>query len=95
MRYKLFMLDVGLLGALSELPATSILEENDIFMEFKGNFTEQYMLQQMISDTPYTLYVEQYRLQRLTWELNYIRILDLYIMVTLCNINFNGYSISD
>ena len=95
MRYKLFMLDVGLLGALSELPAPSILEENDIFMEFKGNLTEQYMLQQMISDTPYTLYVEQYRLQRLTWELNYIRILDLYIMVTLCNINFNGYSISD
>ena len=89
------MLDVGLLGALSELPATSILEENDIFMEFKGNLTEQYMLQQMISDSPYTLYVEQYRLQRLTWELNYIRILDLYIMVTLCNINFNGYSISD
>ena len=95
MRYKLFMLDVGLLGALSELPATSILEGNDIFIEFKGALTEQYMLQQMISDTPYTLYVEQYRLQRLTWELNYIRILDLYIMVTLCNINFNGYSISD
>lgn len=56
MRYKLFMLDVGLLGALSELPATSILEENDIFMEFKGNLTEQYMLQQLISDTPYTPY---------------------------------------
>lgn len=56
MRYKLFMLDVGLLGALSELPATSILEENDIFMEFKGNLTEQYMLQQMISDTPHTPY---------------------------------------
>lgn len=34
--YKLFMLDVGLLGALSELPATSILEGNDIFIEFKG-----------------------------------------------------------
>ena len=54
--YKLFMLDVGLLGALSELSATSILEENDIFMEFKGNLTEQYMLQQMISDTPHTPY---------------------------------------
>lgn len=56
MRYKLFMLDVGLLGALSELPATSILEENDIFMEFKGALTEQYVLQQMISDTPYAPY---------------------------------------
>lgn len=56
MRYKLFMLDVGLLGALSELPATSILEGNDIFIEFKGALTEQYMLQQMISDTPHTPY---------------------------------------
>ena len=45
MRYKLFMLDVGLLGALSELPATSILEGNDIFIEFKGALTEQYVLQ--------------------------------------------------
>ena len=29
--YKLFVLDVGLLGAMSELPAESILEGNDIF----------------------------------------------------------------
>lgn len=32
--YKLFVLDVGLLGAMSELPAESILEGNDIFVEF-------------------------------------------------------------
>ena len=43
--YKLFMLDVGLLGALSELTAESILEGNDIFVEFKGALTEQYVLQ--------------------------------------------------
>ena len=54
--YKLFMMDVGLLGALSELPAETILEGNDIFVEFKGALTEQYVLQQMISDTPYTPY---------------------------------------
>lgn len=54
--YKLFMLDVGLLGALSELPAESILEGNDIFIEFKGALTEQYVLQQLISDTDYTPY---------------------------------------
>ena len=41
--------------------------------------------------TPGNMAEEQYRLQRLIWELNYIRILDLYIMVTSCNINFNGY----
>lgn len=52
--YKLFMLDVGLLGAISELDAESILEGNEIFVEFKGALTEQYVLQQIISDTSYT-----------------------------------------
>ena len=54
--YKLFLLDVGLLGALSELEAESILDGNDIFVEFKGELTEQYVLQQLISDTRYTPY---------------------------------------
>lgn len=54
--YKLFVLDVGLLGAMSELEAESILEGNDIFIEFKGALTEQYVLQQLISDTWYNPY---------------------------------------
>ena len=54
--FKLFLLDVGLLGALSELDARSILEGNQIFIEFKGALTEQYVLQQLIADTTYTPY---------------------------------------
>lgn len=54
--FKLFMLDVGLLGAMSELDAESILEGNDIFKEFKGALTEQYVLQQLVADTGYTPY---------------------------------------
>ena len=54
--YKLFMIDIGLLGAMSELEATSILEGNEIFAEFKGALTEQYVLQQLVSDTEYTPY---------------------------------------
>ena len=54
--FKLFLLDVGLLGALSELDATSILEGNEIFVEFKGALTEQYVLQELVSDTVYTPY---------------------------------------
>lgn len=54
--FKLFLLDVGLLGALSELDAKSILDGNQIFIEFKGALTEQYVLQQLIADTPYTPY---------------------------------------
>lgn len=54
--FKLFILDIGLLGAMSDLDAESILEGNDIFREFKGALTEQYVLQQLVSDTPYTPY---------------------------------------
>lgn len=54
--YKLFLPDVGLLGAMSELDAGTLLEGNLIFTEFKGALTEQYVLQQLLSDTSYTPY---------------------------------------
>ena len=34
--YKLFFLDIGLLGASSELDARTLLEGNRVFIEFKG-----------------------------------------------------------
>lgn len=54
--FKLFLLDIGLLGALSDLDAEVILNGNDLFVEFKGALTEQYVLQQLVSDTAYTPY---------------------------------------
>lgn len=54
--FKLYLLDVGLLAAMSELDAKSILDGNAIFVEFKGALTEQYVLQQLIADTEYTPY---------------------------------------
>jgi predicted AAA+ superfamily ATPase len=54
--FKLFMLDVGLLGAMGGVDVASVLEGNTIFEEFKGAMTEQYVLQQLISDTKYTPY---------------------------------------
>ena len=54
--FKLFLLDVGLLGALSELDAESILEGNEIFVEFKGALTEQFVLQELVAETEYTPY---------------------------------------
>ncbi len=52
--FKIYLLDVGLLSAMSELEARTILEGNDLFTEFKGALTEQYVLQQLVSDTDYT-----------------------------------------
>lgn len=54
--YKLFILDIGLLCAMSELDAKTIINGNDLFVEFKGALTEQYVLQQIICDTNYTPY---------------------------------------
>lgn len=48
--FKIFVLDVGLLGAMSQLKAATIVSGNDIFMEFKGALTEQYVLQQLVID---------------------------------------------
>lgn len=45
--FKLFLLDVGLLGALSQTPASAILVANNIFAEYKGAFTENYVLTQI------------------------------------------------
>ena len=45
--FKLFVLDVGLLGALSGLDAKTILGKYEIFQEFKGAIAEQYVLQQL------------------------------------------------
>lgn len=41
--FKLFMLDIGLLGAMVEAPANAILIGDDIFKEYKGAFTELYV----------------------------------------------------
>ena len=68
--YKLFILDVGLLGALSDLPAKTILEQDEIFVEFKGAFTEQYVLQQIICDTPYTPFY--YGTEKSTFEQDFM-----------------------
>ena len=46
--FKIFVLDVGLLGAMSNLKAATIVAGNSIFTEFKGALTEQYVLQQLI-----------------------------------------------
>ena len=54
--YKLFLLDVVFFWALRDVESESILDGNDIFVEFKGALTEQYVLQQLISDTRYTPY---------------------------------------
>lgn len=46
--YKLFTLDVGLLGAQSGLDVKALINGNAIFTQYKGALTEQYVLQQLL-----------------------------------------------
>jgi len=48
--FKLYVHDVGLLGALSQIDAKSIIDGNKIFTEFKGALTEQFVVQQLVSN---------------------------------------------
>lgn len=47
--FKLYFNDLGLLGALSDSPASEILIGNNGFSTYKGSFTEQYIAQQFYS----------------------------------------------
>lgn len=45
--FKIFPLDIGLLGAMSDVPASQMLVGDNIFKEFKGAFTECYVNEQL------------------------------------------------
>ena len=45
--FKLFVVDVGLLGCMAGLRQHTLLDGNDLFVEFKGALTEQYVCQQL------------------------------------------------
>ena len=45
--FKLFMLDVGLLSCMARLTQQTLLEGNQLFSEFRGALTEQFVLQQL------------------------------------------------
>ena len=45
--FKLFVLDIGLLGCMSGLHQQTLLDGNELFVEFKGALTEQYVCQQL------------------------------------------------
>lgn len=45
--FKLFVVDIGLLSCMVGLHQQVLLEKNDLFVEFKGALTEQYVCQQL------------------------------------------------
>ncbi|MEK6626811.1 MAG: AAA family ATPase [Bdellovibrionota bacterium] len=57
--FKLYFFDIGLLGALSNLPLSTFLLKNELFKTFKGAFTENFFLQEFTSQRNKRLYCWQ------------------------------------
>jgi len=54
--FKLFGLDVGLMGAMADVDSKILLKEYSILEEYKGALAEQYVLQQLIAQNKSKLY---------------------------------------
>lgn len=54
--FKLYFFDVGLLGALSDLPMGAFMKEHDLFKTFKGAFIENFFYQEFRSQRKEELY---------------------------------------
>lgn len=67
--FKLFHNDLGLLGAMAQIPAQSVLIGDRFLSEYKGAFTEQYVLQQLLSAGVNPYY---YTNERSTLEIDFV-----------------------
>ncbi len=68
--FKLFLHDVGLLGAMSGLDVRTIIEGDKIFTEFKDALTEQYVMQQLRVNSE--RYIGYWTNERSTSEVDFV-----------------------
>lgn len=67
--FKLFTLDVGLMGAMVDMPASDVLVNDNAIVEYKGAFTELYALTQIM---PMDVPVYYYSSNNSTVEIDFI-----------------------
>jgi len=68
--FKLFIVDVGLLSCMAGLRQHTLLDGNDLFTEFKGALTEQYVCQQL--KTVEDMDIFYYTNDRNSCEINFV-----------------------
>ena len=67
--FKLFLSDLGLLGAMSDVTAKEVITGENFFSEYKGAFTEQYVAQELIASNLKPCY---YSKENSTLEIDFI-----------------------
>ena len=89
--FKLFVLDLGLLGAMSNVPAKEILVGSNIFSEYKGAFTEQFVAQQLYSENHELFY---YTNENSTLEIDFVlQEDDVYLLEVKAEVNVHSKSL--
>lgn len=68
--FKIYLCDCGLLAAMSDTTPSEMLLGNNVFKEFKGSFTENYVLQQLVP-LNYT-HVYYYSKENSTQEIDFL-----------------------
>ena len=68
--FKLFIVDIGLMGAMGDIDVRTLIQGNVIFEEFKGALTEQYVLQQLFTMPDLAIYY--WSAERSTAEVDFL-----------------------
>jgi hypothetical protein len=68
--FKLFLLDVGLIGAMAQTDPSLMLVGNNVFSEYKGAFTENYVMTQLVAHKDCV--IGYYAKENSTMELDFI-----------------------
>jgi hypothetical protein len=68
--FKLFLLDVGLIGAMAQTDPSLMLVGNSVFSEYKGAFTENYVMTQLVAHKDCV--IGYYAKENSTMELDFI-----------------------
>ena len=87
--FKLFVLDIGLLSALTKLSVKILLEETSIFTEFKGALTEQYVLQQLKTLNNEDIDIFYWSNENSTAEVDFVIQTDNYIILVEAKAGLN------
>lgn len=89
--FKLFALDLGLLGAMSNVPAKEILVGSNIFSKYKGAFTEQFVAQQLYFENHKLFY---YTNENSTLEIDFVlQEEEVYLLKVKAEVNVHSKSL--
>lgn len=91
--FKLYLLDCGLFGAMADTDPADVLVDTKLFSEYKGAFTESYVIQQLLTDSAENVFY--YSAENSRMEIDAIISIgsSVYPIEVKAEVNLNGKSL--